>query len=142
MSNKHGRPAWFLGKIYPTGGIKAYYPAAIALKWPTILLALFLASLLMGVRKTCRAPGDLLAMCAFALVFLFFAVQSKYDIGERHILPLYPFALLIAGAIWEHVNRATAAISVARPIASVPGIVVCCCSVSTPPMRCAARPTT
>jgi hypothetical protein len=43
-------------------------------------------------------------MCSFAAVFLFFAVQSKYDIGERHILPLYPFALLIAGSIWEHVT--------------------------------------
>jgi hypothetical protein len=104
MSNKHGRPAWFLGKIYPTGGIKLYYPAAIVLKWPTVLLALFLASLLMGVRQTCRNPSDLLAMCAFGLVFLFFAIQSKYDIGERHILPLYPFALLIAGAIWEHLK--------------------------------------
>ena len=104
MSNKHGRPAWFLGKIYPTGGIKLYYPAAIVLKWPTVLLALFLASLLMGVRQTCRNPSDLLAMSAFGLVFLFFAIQSKYDIGERHILPLYPFALLIAGAIWEHLK--------------------------------------
>ena len=104
LSNKHGRPAWFMGRIYPSGGIKAYYPVAIALKWPTILLALLLASLLMGLRKTCRAPGDLLVMCAFGLVFLFFAIQSKYDIGERHILPLYPFALLIAGALWEHVT--------------------------------------
>jgi hypothetical protein len=104
FSNKHGRPAWFLGNIYPTGGIKLYYPAAIVLKWPTILLALFLASLLMGVHRVCRSPRDLLVMCSFALVFLFFAVQSKYDIGERHILPLYPFALLIAGAIWERVK--------------------------------------
>jgi Dolichyl-phosphate-mannose-protein mannosyltransferase len=104
FSNKHGRPAWFMGKIYPTGGIKTYYPAAIVLKWPAILLGLFLASLLMGVRKTCSNSSDLLAMCAFGLVFLFFAIQSKYDIGERHILPLYPFALLIAAAIWEHVK--------------------------------------
>jgi hypothetical protein len=74
------------------------------LKWPPILLALVIASLLLGVRKVCRAPGDLLIMCAFAVVFLFFAIQSKYDIGERHILPLYPFALLIAGSIWEHVE--------------------------------------
>jgi hypothetical protein len=103
MSNKRGRSAWFYGKIYPTGGIKLYYPAAIVLKWPTVLLALVLAALLMGVRRVCRAPGDLLVMCAFAVVFLFFAIQSKYDIGERHILPLYPFALLIAGSIWEHV---------------------------------------
>jgi len=112
FSNKHGRPAWFLGKIYPTGGIKMYYPAAIVLKWPAVLLVLFLASLLMGVRKTCRNPSDLLAMCAFGVVFLFFAIQSKYDIGERHILPLYPFALLIAGAIWEHVKTRRAAMIV------------------------------
>ena len=112
MSNKHGRPAWFMGKVYPTGGIKAYYPAAIVLKWPTVLLVLVLASLLMGVRKTCRNPADLLAMCAFGLVFLFFAIQSKYDIGERHILPLYPFALLIAGAIWEHLKARRAAMIV------------------------------
>ena len=112
FSNTHGRPAWFFGKIYPTGGIKAYYPVAIALKWPTILLALFIASLLMGVRKTCRAPVDLLVMCVFAVVFLFFAIQSKFDIGERHILPLYPFALLIAGAIWEHLKARRAPIIV------------------------------
>ncbi len=82
------------------------------LKWPTILLALFLASLLMGVRRVCRAPGDLLAMCSFALVFLFFAIQSKYDIGERHILPLYPFVLLIACSFWEHVKERKSALIV------------------------------
>ncbi len=115
MSNKHGRPAWFFGKIYPTGGIKLYYPAAIVLKWPTILLALALAALLMGVRKVCRAPADLVVMCSFALVFLFFAIQSKYDIGERHILPLYPFALLISGSIWEHVVALKARIGTEVP---------------------------
>ena len=104
LSNKHGRPAWFFGKIYPSGGVKLYYPAAIVLKWPTILLALLIAGLLLDVRKVCRAPDDLLVMCAFAVVFFLFAIQSKYDIGERHILPLYPFALLIAGSIWEHVK--------------------------------------
>ena len=111
FSNKRGRPAWFFGKIYPTGGIKLYYPAAIVLKWPTILIALILASLLMGIRPVCRAPGDLLVMCAFAIVFLFFAIPSKYDIGERHILPLYPFALLIAGSMWEHVAASKARIA-------------------------------
>jgi hypothetical protein len=105
LSNRRGRAAWFLGKIYPKGGIKAYYPVAIALKWPAILLALFFASLLLGVRKTCRAPGDLLITCLFGLVFLAFVLQSRFAIGERHILPLYPFALLIAGGIWEHARK-------------------------------------
>ena len=103
--NHSGRPAWFLGQIYPKGGIKTYYPVAIALKWPTLLLLLFFGSLTLGIRKTCRAPSDLLIMCLFALVFLASALQSRFDIGERHILPLYPFALLIAGGIWEHARK-------------------------------------
>ena len=104
LSNRRGRPSWFLGSIYPTGGIKAYYPVAIALKWPTAVLLLFLLSLIFGVHKSARSPGDLLVMSLFAIVYLIFAVQSKYDIGERHILPLYPFALLIAGGIWERAH--------------------------------------
>ncbi len=115
FSNKHGRPAWFFGKIYPTGGIELYYPAAIILKWPTVLLALLLASLLLGVRRVCGAPGDLLVMCSFAVVFLLFALRSHYDIGERHILPLYPFAILIASSVWEHVVALKARIGTEIP---------------------------
>ncbi len=102
FSNRHGRPTWFLGRIYRNGGPALYYPIAIALKWPTIVLLLFFASLILGVRKTSRAPGDLLITSLFGLVYLAFALQSRFAIGERHILPLYPFALLIAGGIWEH----------------------------------------
>jgi hypothetical protein len=105
LSNHRGRPTWFLGKIYPKGAPLFYYPVAIALKWPTVLLLLFIASLVLGVRKTCRAPGDLLITSLFGLVFLAFALQSRFAIGERHILPLYPFALLIAGGIWEHARK-------------------------------------
>jgi Dolichyl-phosphate-mannose-protein mannosyltransferase len=115
FSNKHGRPAWFFGKIYPTGGIVFYYPAAVVLKWPTVLLALLLASVVLGVRRVCRAPGDLLVMCLFALVFLLFALRSHFDIGERHILPLYPFALLVAGSVWEHVVALKARIAFEFP---------------------------
>ena len=111
MSNRQGRPSWFLGRIYPHGGEKAFYPAAIALKWPTVLLLLFLASLVLGIRKTCRAPRDLLVMSLFGLMYLAFALQSRFNIGERHVLPLYPFALLIAGGVWEHARKHRAAMA-------------------------------
>ena len=100
-NNHHGRPAWFLGKIYPNGGILAYYPVAIALKWPTVLLVMLLLSIGFGLRRKSCAPGDLLLMMLFPLVFFLFALNAKYNIGERHILPLYPFALLLAGGIWQ-----------------------------------------
>jgi hypothetical protein len=109
LSNHRGRAAWFLGRLYPKGGPKFYYPVAIVLKWPTVLLLLLFVSLLLGLRKTCRSPGDLLITSAFGIVFLAFALQSKFAIGERHILPLYPFALLIAGGIWEHARKHRAA---------------------------------
>jgi Dolichyl-phosphate-mannose-protein mannosyltransferase len=128
LSNRRGRPAWFLGQVYPKGGIKSYYPVAIALKWPTILLLLFFGSLILGVRKACRAPGDLLVMCLFALVFLGFALQSRFDIGERHILPLYPFALLVAGGIWEHARKHRAGTAV---------VVLALCLNAADALRCA-----
>ena len=102
ISNHRGRPAWFLGSLYRNGAPKTYYPVAIALKWPTILLLLFAASLVLGVRKVCRAPGDLLILSLFGVVFLAFALQSRFSIGERHVLPLYPFVLLVAASVWEH----------------------------------------
>jgi len=101
-SNHTGRPAWFLGKLYPRGGILAYYPVAILLKWPTILLIFLALSVALGLRKASRRPDDLLLMCLFPLVFFAFALNSRFDIGERHILPLYPFALMIAGGLWQH----------------------------------------
>ncbi len=112
LSNRNGRETWFLGKLYPHGGPKLYFPVVIALKWPTVLLLVFFASLSLGVRKTCRAPGDLLIICLFGLVFLVLALQSRITIGERHLLPLYPFALVIAGAIWEHARKYRSAIAV------------------------------
>ena len=115
LSNKHGRPAWFFGKIYPTGGITLYYPAAIVLKWPTVLLALITRHTAHGhapsLPRARRFAGDVL----FALVYLLFALRSRYDIGERHILPLYPFALVVAGSIWEHVIAIKARIGAEIP---------------------------
>lgn len=100
-NNHHGRPAWLLGKIYPQGGISAYYPVAIALKWPTVLLLLLVAGLCLRIWRNSCSPSDLFLMLLFPLVFFLFALNAKYNIGERHILPLYPFALLIAGGIWR-----------------------------------------
>jgi hypothetical protein len=48
-------------------------------------------------------------MMLFPIVFLIFALNAKYNIGERHILPLYPFALLVAGGIWERAHKSSAA---------------------------------
>lgn len=108
-NNHHGRPAWFLGRIYPQGGILAYYPVAIALKWPTVLLLMLVAGLFLHIWRNSRLPSDLLLMMLFPLIFFIFALNAKYNIGERHILPLYPFALLVAGGVWERARTSSTA---------------------------------
>ena len=107
-NNHRGHPAWFLGQIYPHG-TRLYYPVVILLKWPTIVVILAILGLVLGVRKTSRAPRDLLLMLSFPLLYFVFALTSRYNIGERHILPLYPFALLLAGGVWEHARRSRTA---------------------------------
>jgi len=108
-NNHSGRPAWFLGQIYPNGGSKLYYPVTILLKWPVVLLLFVLLSLVLGVRRASRDSGDLVLLLTFPLLYFAFALTSTYNIGERHILPLYPFALLIAGGVWERLRRSRTA---------------------------------
>jgi 4-amino-4-deoxy-L-arabinose transferase-like glycosyltransferase len=104
-NNHTGRTAWFLGRLYPRGGIWAYYPVAIVLKWPTVLLILLALGFFFGLRNASRSRQDLLLLFLFPLVFLLFAINSRFNIGERHILPLYPFALLFTGGIWERARK-------------------------------------
>ncbi|HKD85746.1 MAG TPA: glycosyltransferase family 39 protein [Terriglobales bacterium] len=111
LSSHRGREAWFLGSVYRAGAPKLYYPVVIGLKWPTILLLLFALSFLFGLGRSVRASNDLFIFWTFALVFFVFAFQSHFGIGERHILPLYPFALMIAGGIWEHARQHRAAMA-------------------------------
>jgi hypothetical protein len=70
-------------------------------KWPTVVLILTIAAgVLLAIRKV-RLPANFLVIASFPIVFLVFAIFSKIDIGDRHILPLYPFALLLCALSWE-----------------------------------------
>ncbi len=101
LHNHRGHQAFFMGVFSPKGGWKLYYPVVILLKWPTTVLVLFLALLLLALRRHFRVPADLLVMATFPAVFLAFAIKSHIDIGDRHVLPLYPFALLFVAGWWQ-----------------------------------------
>lgn len=103
--NHRGHRSYFLGQVSEKGGWKSYYPVVMFLKWPTVVLVLlFVAGVLTGLRKL-RLPENALVMASFPGVFLAFAILSKIDIGDRHILPLYPFALLFCGSLWNMALR-------------------------------------
>jgi len=98
--NKIGHFAFLLGRSY-VGGSTLYFPTVIVLKWPTIVLPLFLAALaLMFLRRT-RRPRDFALWAVFPVLYFVFAEFSNLNLGERFILPIYPFALLLCGSLWQ-----------------------------------------
>jgi hypothetical protein len=77
-------------------GFWFYFPVAFALKTPlpTLLFVFIAAGLLVFRRRL--AKGELFLLIP---VFIFFsiAVWSRFNIGVRHILPVYPFLFVWLG---------------------------------------------
>ena len=99
--NRQGQPAFFLGQVSTRGGWKLYYPVVILLKWPTIVLALSLTGLAIALRRKMRVPPDLWIMASFPALYMAMAIFARFNLGDRHVLPLYPFAILFAASVWE-----------------------------------------
>jgi hypothetical protein len=112
--NRLGQPSYFLGQVSQRGGFRSYYPVAILLKWPAITLLAFVAGLLLAIRQGRNAPSGLWVMATFPAVYFAFAVFARLNIGDRHVLPVYPFMLLFAAGVWE----------VARPHRALAAVVV------------------
>jgi 4-amino-4-deoxy-L-arabinose transferase-like glycosyltransferase len=88
-----GWPAFLAGE-YRLGGWWHYFPLAFLLKTPIALVILFIvgAAILAGQRMR-RA-----FVAVPIVVLLGAAMASSINMGLRHILPIYPFVLLIAAA--------------------------------------------
>ena len=102
--NRHGMPGYFLGQVSKTGGWRSYYPTVMLLKWPITTLLLCVAGLVLLARGKIHAPRGIWVVASFPVVYLGFAVFSHYNMGDRHILPVYIFVLLFAGGVWEAVR--------------------------------------
>lgn len=95
-----GRRAYFCGE-YGTTGWRAYFPLALAIKTPlaTLLLTLAGAVALIGRSMQPRAPILLVGLLVFAAVYFTNAVLGSFNIGHRHLLPIYPVMFVGAGAV-------------------------------------------
>jgi hypothetical protein len=110
-----GHPTFFLGQVSIGRGWKSYFPVVVLLKWPTVVLAIFLTAVILGFLRRIQFPPDLLIFSLFPGLYFLIAIFSKVDLGERHILLVYPFALLFAAALWHFARgrRAVLALLVA-----------------------------
>lgn len=99
LSNE-GRPAFLLGHLYPAGRW-FYFPAVFVIK--STLGFLILLALVVAAREMWRRDyrRELCFLVLPPVIWFLIAMTSKLDIGLRHILPVYPFLIVLAGgAAW------------------------------------------
>ncbi len=96
-----GHPATLFDAVSTTGWWW-YFPVVIMLKWPTVILLLCAAGVILGLARR-RPPIASIAWIGAAFPVLYFCVAmlARVNIGDRHILPIYPFLLLGCAAAWQ-----------------------------------------
>jgi len=99
------RPTFLFGKVYPSGRW-FYFPAAFLVKSTlAFLLLLALVPMAKALRRV-EVRREVLFLTLPPTLFLIVSLTSGLNIGLRHILPIYPFLLIVAAAsAWSLAKR-------------------------------------
>jgi hypothetical protein len=102
--NTQNRVSFLLGE-YSWTGFHSYFPLVALAKTPipesVILLGGIAVTLKNGMRRAWRRATVIVpAVYYFAL-----AVSNGFNIGHRHILPIYPFLMVCAGGVFVLLTR-------------------------------------
>lgn len=97
MSRASARQTAYFAGTYSQDGWWYYFPVAFLMKTPSVLVVLFAAGafLLVAQRRQIGAANAAFVIVPL-IVYFGIAVASGINIGVRHILPVYPFVLLMA----------------------------------------------
>jgi len=91
--------SFFLAGAYSTSGWWYYFPLAFLIKTPVGFLCLIAVGVVVCVRRR-RELGGLTESLLFVpiAIYLTAAMNNPFQVGIRHILPVYPFLLVITAA--------------------------------------------
>jgi 4-amino-4-deoxy-L-arabinose transferase-like glycosyltransferase len=90
-------PTFIFGKVY-SHGVLWYFPVAILIKTTLGLLALTAISLFAIATGRLRKGREVAYTILPAAVYLIIAILAGMNIGARHLLPVYAFVFILAGA--------------------------------------------
>lgn len=88
--------SYLFGQVYPHG-VWFYFPAAFLIKSTLSLLLLLLLVPFAIAFRGARHRRELAFLIVPAAIYFLVAVISTLNIGIRHILPVYPFLIILAG---------------------------------------------
>src|ERR1700722_7179201 len=93
--------SYFFGKLY-AHGIPLYFPGVIVIKSTLPLLILLLVAAILMARRKFTRWREILFLTVPPAVYLAVAMSSQMNIGVRHILPMYPFLIILAAGAAVH----------------------------------------
>ncbi len=112
--------SWSKGRIVYLDGVQSiagwyrYFPEAFFFKTPLAFMALALWVLAAGLVRTLGRSFDGWCLGLPPLVFAALAIESRFNIGHRHVVPVYPFlcVAIAPAATWleAHGPKAAAAV--------------------------------
>ncbi len=90
-------PSFLLGRVY-AHGTWMYFPIVFVIKSTLSMLALLALTLFAIARRWLRPSLELAFVLIPPIVYMLVSMGSHLNIGARHILPIYLFCCVIAGA--------------------------------------------
>jgi 4-amino-4-deoxy-L-arabinose transferase-like glycosyltransferase len=93
------RRAYFCGQLSDDGW-RSYFPVAFAIKTPVATLLLLVAGISAILLRRAAVLDRILlvGLVAFFALYAAAMIASRNNLGQRHLLPLYPLAFVLAGA--------------------------------------------
>lgn len=96
--SRRGHPAYLMGQYSQTGWWY-YYPIAYLLKTPIPMILMLLAGSFAFFRSQWVKATAKTTFIMTLVVFGFFTLTNKIDIGVRYLLPIYPILVIMAAAL-------------------------------------------
>lgn len=93
----NGYPSFLLGRVYPHG-TWFYFPVLFVIKSTLAMLALLAFTLYALARRWLRFSLELYFVLVPPILYFLVSMGSHLNIGARHILPVFLFCCVIAGA--------------------------------------------
>lgn len=91
------KPAFLNGEISATGW-RSYLPFVFAIKTPWLFLLLAAAAVAVALRRASQL-WDFVPLLALFAVYWAVAITGNINIGQRHLLPIYPPLYILTGIL-------------------------------------------
>lgn len=101
----YGRGAIYIFGHFITGGSWYYFPLTIIFKTPVGFLGLLAAAICLIKRFWKRDYVLQLVLLGGSMIYLAVAMASKTNLGQRHIMPIYPLLIVFVSQLTLLINK-------------------------------------